>query len=37
MIGILNSGEQGTRRAVTPPGKEESPAKGEKLNPFSEL
>lgn len=37
MIDILNSGEQGARRAVTPSGKEESPAEGEKLNPGSEL
>jgi hypothetical protein len=37
MIFILNSEEQGTRRAVTPSGKENSPAEGEKLNPSSEL
>jgi hypothetical protein len=37
MIGILNSGEQGTRRAVTPSGKEDTPAEGEKLDPFLEL
>jgi hypothetical protein len=37
MIGILYSEEQGTRGAVTPSGEEDSPAEGEKLNPFSEL
>jgi hypothetical protein len=37
MIGVLNSREKGTRRAVTPSGKEEGPAEGEKLDPFSDL
>ena len=37
MIVILHSGEQGTRRTVTPSGKEDTPAEGKKLNPFLEL
>jgi hypothetical protein len=37
MIGALDSGEQGTRRAVAPSGKKECPAEGEELNPCSEV
>jgi hypothetical protein len=35
MIGTLNSGEQWTRRCVTPTGEKESPAKRKELNPRS--
>lgn len=37
MICALDSGKQGTRRAVTPSGKKESPAEGEELNPCSKF
>lgn len=36
MIDALNSGKQGTRRAVVPSGKKDGPAEGKELNTFSE-